>query len=80
MLQGDLRIGQIYSNGKKRESIRKIVDFVTCSMDLQVERCVRYLVIKGLKPDVGMQFTMTRRSFARWAKFEKYPPQPRPLV
>lgn len=67
MTKAELKLGGIYSNGKKRETIRKIVEFVACPVYLNEGPCVRYLVLKGLRPEVGNEYTITRGSFAKWA-------------
>ena len=67
MYQDELKTGEIYSNGKKRESVRKIMGFPSCPHDLIARNCVRYLVLRGLRPEVGKEFTITLRSFMKWA-------------
>jgi hypothetical protein len=68
MDQADLQIGKFYTNGKKRESIRQLIQFLECPVDWETKMCIRYLVIKGLKPEVGREYTITRKAFAKWAR------------
>jgi hypothetical protein len=68
--QSDLVVGKTYTNGKKRETIRKVLGFPSCPGNWETKICVRYLVLKGLRPEVGTEFTITRRSFAKWASRE----------
>ena len=67
MTQNEIKVGAVYSNGKNRETVRKVLGFPACPSDLIAAICVRYLVLKGLRPEVGMSFTITRRAFAKWA-------------
>lgn len=67
MKQNEIKTGETYSNGKKRETVRKLLGFPTCPNDLETSFCVRYLVLKGLRPEVGKEYTITLRSFAKWA-------------
>jgi hypothetical protein len=70
MQQSVLEVGRCYTNGKKRETIRKILGFPACHGDWMEAICVHYLVIKGLSSEVGKAYTITQRSFARWAHRE----------
>jgi hypothetical protein len=67
MYQDELTVGETYSNGKKREAIRKVLGFPACPSDWETASCVRYLVLKGLRPEVGREYTITLRAFAKWA-------------
>ena len=73
MFQTELKVGEIYSNGKKRETVRQVLGFHACPGNLVSFFCVRYLVIKGLRSDVGRVFTITRRAFAKWAHHQEAP-------
>jgi hypothetical protein len=73
MNQDELEIGGIYSNGKERESVSQITGFIRCPGDYVDINCVRYRVIKGLRPKVGKEFTITRQAFARWAHHRVVP-------
>jgi hypothetical protein len=70
MYQNELAISKIYSNGKKRESLRKIVKFVPCPIAITEGYCIRYLTLKGRRSEVGHEYTITRRAFAKWAHHE----------
>jgi hypothetical protein len=70
MNRSDLIIGKVYSNGKKRETIRRILGFPYCPSDWVASICVRYLVIKGNRLEIGKEYTITCRSFVKWAARE----------
>lgn len=73
MSQYDLKIGIEYSNGKKRESVRRLLGFPACENHWTESVCVRYLVIKGSRLEVGKEYTVSRRRFARWVHHEVRP-------
>jgi hypothetical protein len=67
----EIEKGKIYSNGKARRELRKVLGFPFCPAYVAPATCVRYLVVESwCQSLVGIEQTITLKSFVKWAKRE----------
>lgn len=71
MRKDEIQVGKTYTNGKKRESIRRVTKLIR--NDEYEPYFVYFIVIKGPYSGRG-EFDILAYSFAKWAKAEVMEP------